>query len=576
MRKNSHIRLLLTCVLIGLAMEHRSSAQTADITQLSQHFNVPGADISPWKFGPQANVRQISTENHPGMIEILEAGKGMDIKGLLQRPIRMDDYPLPWEFQTALVQNFDAQAGVGSKTQVNYAIGMNIAVTFSDPKTWPKDRSQRPPDTREYQLLVVHLGTTGEAGAGLPQYSEMPHPETYKVWGRGDLGHLAMGDWDIPHIWVGDGSRRAGPASDQLFFRCRVLNPTTIQAGIRFDQTHGFHMRYLDVTKYGPITGIWEIGPVFSCDRWIPDVLCRNLKMEKGWHPELKHNPEMPNGHEWFNVFSTPVPEPPDPQYEYYVDYCVFLPTDPKPLEALSTEFDTLGYLGDVQAQPQGTLIETYSKPGHLTMTLTGTGSGTGFSPVGGALADLSVYRPPWEMETAFIAPDDSIPWNWFMNLGVWEQSKQERKGMWQPGVQYFPDSKRHRFINRVVRSEAALEQPATSIFDVSFKEEPPAEVMSSRPLYMLIQIIDDSHVRVGFRSDPDMKWYLSEILDVSDALDGPIGQFDQFAWSTVTGHRWGAPLGGPMYQRFHIDYVRYRYGLSTDDPGKRSRAGDR
>ena len=34
--------------------------------------------------------------------------------------------------------------------------------------------------------------------------------------------------------------------------------------------------------------------------------------------------------------------------------------------------------------------------------------------------------------------------------------------------------------------------------------------------------------------------------------------------WSTTTGRMYGAGPGGPMYQKFLIDYVRYRYGLST------------
>ncbi len=33
------------------------------------------------------------------------------------------------------------------------------------------------------------------------------------------------------------------------------------------------------------ITGVWEIGPIISADRWIPDVLCRNLPQVKGPHP---------------------------------------------------------------------------------------------------------------------------------------------------------------------------------------------------------------------------------------------------------------------------------------------------
>ncbi len=101
---------------------------------------------------------------------LYEAGKGQDVKGLLKHPIGIKDYALPWEFQTSLVQSFNLMAGVGAKTQVNSAIGLNVAVTFSEPETWPTDRKTRPAKTHEFQLLVVHLGSTGEAGLGLPQY----------------------------------------------------------------------------------------------------------------------------------------------------------------------------------------------------------------------------------------------------------------------------------------------------------------------------------------------------------------------------------------------------------------------
>ena len=214
------IAFLGLCVWPGVEV-----AAADDISVLDQHFNQPGKDISPWMFVPAVNIKEFSTEEHPGLATIYEAGRGTDIKGILKQPIKIGDYRLPWEFQTSLVQSFNLTAGVGAKTQVNAAIGLNVAVTFSDPSTWPSDRTKRPPQTREFQLLVVHLGCTGEAGVGLPQYSTEPHPETYLVWGRGDLGHTVMGDWRIPYVWIGDGAKYAGPASPQLFFRCVLAEP---------------------------------------------------------------------------------------------------------------------------------------------------------------------------------------------------------------------------------------------------------------------------------------------------------------------------------------------------------------
>ena len=88
-------------------------------------------------------------------------------------------------------------------------------------------------------------------------------------------------------------------------------------------------MRTIDLGHIGkPITGIWEIGPIISCDRWIPDVLCRNLNLVRGWHSpgDLKSQVDAQGrySYEWAPFYKAPTPEPPKPMYEYYVDYCVF------------------------------------------------------------------------------------------------------------------------------------------------------------------------------------------------------------------------------------------------------------
>lgn len=133
------IAFLGLCVWPGVEV-----AAADDISVLDQHFNQPGKDISPWVFVPAVNIKEFSTEEHPGLATIFEAGRGTDIKGILKQPIKIGDYRLPWEFQTSLVQSFNLTAGVGAKTQVNAAIGLNLAVTFSDPSTWPSDRTKRP------------------------------------------------------------------------------------------------------------------------------------------------------------------------------------------------------------------------------------------------------------------------------------------------------------------------------------------------------------------------------------------------------------------------------------------------
>ncbi len=75
------------------------------------------------------------------------------------------------------------------------------------------------------------------------------------------------------------------PQARSSFFRCVVLSPTVLAVGIKFEASHGWNMRTIDCSEYGKITGIWEIGPIISADRWIPDVLCRHLPQLKGPHP---------------------------------------------------------------------------------------------------------------------------------------------------------------------------------------------------------------------------------------------------------------------------------------------------
>jgi hypothetical protein len=521
-----------------------------DISELDQHFNTPGGEIAPWIFVPQGNIKEFSTEEHPGLATIYEAGAGQDVKGILKNPIRIGDYKLPWEFQTSLVQSFNLTAGVGAKTQVNSAIGLNVAVTFSDPAIWPTDRTKRPPETHEFQLLVVHLGSTGEAGVGLPQFSNEPHPETYLVWGRGDLGRTVMGDWRIPYVWIGDGAKYAGPASPQLFFRCVLLSPTELAVGIKFDASHGWNMRSIDCSEFGKITGIWEIGPIFSADRWIPDVLCRNLPQVKGPHPINLGTGGDADGTQKMLSVRAPKPEPPNPNYEYYVDYCVFFGSSPRPFEKFSDDFDIVGYLGRWQVQEQCTLMDTHSHPGHLMLKMIGPGLGTGFGAAGDSALRFADYPPPWEIETSFIAPDDKVPWNYWMNF-IAVDKRGKNLGMWTPGVENDPKSKRH------------APYPGAK-FKLRFARDVPEQILAHKPLAMLIQTLDDSHVRLGFRASPDDCWFMSEVYDAKSDLGTELGGFDMHCWSTTTGRMYGAKPGGPMYQKFLIDYVHYRYGLSV------------
>src|SRR5437879_2703239 len=83
------------------AQEGPGSGNTKDIRKLSQQFIDPN-DHSPWIFVPQDNVKSVSLKAHRGFATIQHGEGGKDIKGILKDPIRIDDYPMPWEFHLAL------------------------------------------------------------------------------------------------------------------------------------------------------------------------------------------------------------------------------------------------------------------------------------------------------------------------------------------------------------------------------------------------------------------------------------------------------------------------------------------
>jgi len=555
---------MVTVVLVGatwvtliwnlgvvLAVEKRvpKPAESADIRRLSDHFSDVNDSLDPWRFVPPENIERATKAEHPGLLAIYERGLGKDVRGILKHPIRIEDYPLPWQFQCGWMQNFDAMTG-RSPTQVNYAFGVNLVLAFSDPKSWPAERTQCPQNSHSLQLLVVHLGNYGEVGEGLPQLKTATHPspETYLVWGRGDLAGPAAGDWQIPNIYIGDGARYGGPASNQVYFRVVIDSPTQISVGVKFDASHGWNMRSIDVSRFGQITGIWEIGPIISGDRWIPDELAPKLGL---------------------NTSARVLP--PDPKFEYYLDYCVFFGASPMPLEHHSDEFNIPGYLGQWQIQEQGTIVESYSHPGYLAVHLLGPSMGTGIGNAGVSNLNLQRYRPPWEIEISLIPPDEKYPWNFFLNFGIYDGPFQdphwvalqggqisapqgELIGYWHPGIE-----------NTTSGGLAPMKTRGKPAIDVEFDPPVPHEILSHDPVQMLIQVIDDSHVRLGFRARSEDPWYLSKIHDTRRSIGKPIGQLGpHHVWSILTGPKWGGEYGLPAHQKFLIDYVRYRYGLTA------------
>jgi hypothetical protein len=285
----------------------------------------------------------------------------------------------------------------------------------------------------------------------------------------------------------------------------------------------------------------------------IPDVLCRNLPQIKGPHPLSLGTGDPEHYRQTMTPVVAPKRKPPDPKFEYYVDYCVFFGADPRPFEAFSDEFNVVGYLGRWRAQEQCTLMDTHSHPGHLMLKLLGPGLGTGFGPAGGSSLRLSDYPPPWAIETSFIAPDDTIPWNYWMNFIILDK-KGKTLGTWTPGVENVPKENRHRRF-------------AGASFAIRFPREVPETILAAKPPAMLIQCLDDSHVRLGFRARESDPWFLSDIFDAKAALGTEIGAFGMHSWSTTTGRMYGAGPGGAMYQKFLVDYVRYRYGVSAPLP---------
>lgn len=547
-----HLGPILTVTAAFSLLLLTADSRAEEISALSNHFNSPDASIAPWTFVPQENVAAINQRKLPGAMVLRLAGKGKDVKGLLDRPIRLDEYPLPWFFQLAMIQDNDAIAGhLGVDSQVNYAMGVNLAVTFSDPKTWPADRSKRPPDTHDVQLFVVHLGASGEVTQGLPQYSSEMHPERFLVYARGDLGYSVMGDWRIPYMEVGNGMKTGGPSNSQIFFQARVDSPTRIGIGVKFDPKYDYQMRWIDFAKlYGPATGIWEIGPIVSGDRWIPDVLCRSLSLARGPEPITFGRKPGDEHQTWVDV-PQPTPEAPRPQVDYLVDYAVFGSFAAAKLESFSDEFDTVGFVDKGRFQLYGSTLDTHSHPGNLTITKMGPSLECWAWGTPGEM-DLDTFTPPWEIETCVTPPDDKFNWDFDIGFAIFDK-KGELITNWYPGVRNLPVSRRHEYAS--IYGEGV---------DIKFDPPLPESVVGAKPIYMLVQFLDKNRVRIGFRAKSEDPWHFSQVCDVKQQFGREMQRLVFIAWNATSANvPKGEYVGHPLYQQYKFDYIRYRYGTT-------------
>ena len=276
-----------------------------------------------------------------------------------------------------------------------------------------------------------------------------------------------MGDWRIPYVWIGDGAKYAGPASPQLFFRCVLLSPTELAVGIKFDASHGWNMRRSTARSIGKITGVWEIGPIISADRWIPDVLCRSLPQVKGPHPLFLGDGALPDVPRRDDRVRAPQARAAQPEYEYYVDYCVFFGSEPASFEKFSDEFDIPGYLGRWQVQEQCTLMDTHSHPGHLMLKLLGPGAGHRLRRGGWVVAEVVRLSAAVGDRNQLHRPGryDSLEL-----LDELHRARQagEELGMWTPGVENDPKAKRHRPFQAQPSSSASPDDVPEAIFATS------------------------------------------------------------------------------------------------------------
>ena len=491
------------------------AADTGDIRKFSDHFE-PG---KPRRYTFEASDDVlISADEHPGLLTMYHSGKDEEIRGILDQSINLTDYPPPWECEMDVMHSFWTKTSY--KIQINMAIGMNVELTFSDPSTWPEDRTKRPPDTHSFRVYFVHIGSAWPDGL----------KEEFLVWGDCDdpeaYPHF-QGDWDADVRIVSYEGKGVGPSKTHYYPTCIINSPTLVSFLLRYDQQNSPYIRRdVDVSRYGKITGVWNIGPIIASQSWIRE--------------------RWPEGR--------PVPR----DAEAYFGFVDFRHKPPFPtIEHFTKDFEHPGFIGRFSTEYHGHIAETWSHPGYLTITLAGGNNlpGSNFAP--GDPISLKHYQPPWEVEMSLIPPSDDYPWSIVQGFGP--RDKDGRVRPWHPGVANFP-GKGHVVGNVQIGRSSGRNNWDTYVdasFGPHFTEDLPEEIFQHGRVYLLTRILSTRHLQMGVKGRPDDPWLLTPVWECPYEIET--------MWDHSLSYQTGK--GAPANQQYRIDYLHYRQGIKGGFP---------
>ena len=128
----------------------------------------------------------------------------------------------------------------------------------------------------------------------------------------------------------------------------------------------------------------------------------------------------------------------------------------------------------------------------------------------------------------------------------------------WSPGIQNIPDKGRFYINSHSFDPEVINQNPEINI---EFEENIPQELLTHKPVRMLLQVITTRQIRVGLKGPASDPWLFSKPLD----FDWDIARFKLPCPVSYVGLK-GSGMGNyPAHHSLLIDYVRYRFG-TTDN----------